>query len=138
MGFGIPREYELVIIGLNLLGLCFGGEAIVRLVPEGAGVCDAEFLVERDGAGGPEFDPFGAGVPSETAVVFAGVPEVIDGATVVWRGFGIEVQGGGVLVAVGRGVGAPNVAGGGGSSGRGCDLVAGSGIDADESVGPFE
>ena len=32
---GVPWELALVIVGLDLLGLGEGGEAIVTLVPEG-------------------------------------------------------------------------------------------------------
>ena len=45
---GVPWELALLVIGLNLLGLCEGGETIVTLVPEGGIVVRAEFFIELD------------------------------------------------------------------------------------------
>ena len=45
---GVPWELALLVVGLNLLGLCEGGETIMTLVPEGSIVVRAEFFVEVD------------------------------------------------------------------------------------------
>ena len=45
---GVPWELALLVIGLNLLGLCEGGETIVSLVPEGDIIVRAEFFIELD------------------------------------------------------------------------------------------
>ena len=43
---GVPWELVLMVVGLDLLSLGEGGEAIVTLVPEGGIVVRAEFFVE--------------------------------------------------------------------------------------------
>ena len=43
---GVPWEFALLVVGLNLLGLCQGGEAVVTLVPVGGIVDGPEFFVE--------------------------------------------------------------------------------------------
>ena len=45
---GVPWELALLVIGLNLLGLCEGGETIVTLVPEGGIVVRAKLFIELD------------------------------------------------------------------------------------------
>ena len=46
-GFGgVPWQFALLIVGLDLLGLGKGGEAIVALVPEGSIVVSAKFFIE--------------------------------------------------------------------------------------------
>ena len=43
---GVPGELVLLIVGLNLLGLCEGGETIVLLVPKEGIIVRAEFFIE--------------------------------------------------------------------------------------------
>ena len=43
---GVPGKLVLLIVGLDLLGLCEGGETIVSLVPVGGIIVRAEFFVE--------------------------------------------------------------------------------------------
>ena len=45
---GVAWELALLIVGLDLLGLCEGGQTIVSLVPEGGIVVRAEFFIEFD------------------------------------------------------------------------------------------
>ena len=54
--------------------LLTGGEAVVRLVPEGCVICCAKFGVEGDVLGGVDFHPACGGVPSEFAVIGDWVP----------------------------------------------------------------
>jgi len=42
----VPGELVLLIVGLDLLGLCEGGETIVSLVPKGGIIVRAEFFIE--------------------------------------------------------------------------------------------
>ena len=43
---GVSWELVLLVVGLDLLGLCEGGEAIVSFVPKGGIVVRAEFFIE--------------------------------------------------------------------------------------------
>ena len=45
---GVPWEIALLVVGLDLLGLCEGGETVVTLVPEGGIVVGAKFFIEED------------------------------------------------------------------------------------------
>ena len=46
-GFGgVPWQFALLIVGLDLLGLGKGGETIVALVPEGSIIVGAKFFIE--------------------------------------------------------------------------------------------
>ena len=71
--------------------LLAGGEAIVRLVPEGGCVGRAEFRIEGDVLGGVYLYSASGGVASEFTVVGDWVPEVIEVFPVVWRSPGIVV-----------------------------------------------
>ena len=43
---GVPWELVLLVVGLDLLGLGEGGEAIVSLVPERGIIVGAEFFIK--------------------------------------------------------------------------------------------
>ena len=43
---GVPGKLVLLIVGLDLLGLCEVGETIVSLVPVGGIIVRTEFFVE--------------------------------------------------------------------------------------------
>jgi hypothetical protein len=45
---GVAWELALLIVGLDLLGLCESGETIVSLVPERDIIVRAEFFIELD------------------------------------------------------------------------------------------
>ena len=45
---GVQWELVLLVVGLNLLSLCEGGETVVTLVPEGGVVVRAKLLIEMD------------------------------------------------------------------------------------------
>ena len=48
-GFGgVPWQFALFIVGLDLLGMVKGGETIVALVPEGGIVVRAKFFIEEN------------------------------------------------------------------------------------------
>jgi hypothetical protein len=80
-----------VVVGFDLGRLLAGGEAIVRLVPEGGCVGRAQFRIEGDILDGIYLYSASGGVASEFAVVGGWVPEVIEVFPVVWRGLGIVV-----------------------------------------------
>ena len=43
---GVPWQFALLIVGLDLLGLDKGGETIMALVPEGSVIVGAKFFIE--------------------------------------------------------------------------------------------
>ena len=45
---GVPWELVLLVVGLDLLGLCEGGKTVVTLVPEEGVVVRAKFFIEVD------------------------------------------------------------------------------------------
>ena len=67
------------VVCFDLGRLLAGGEAVVRLVPEGGVICCAKFGVEGDVLGGVDFHPACGGVPSEFTVIGGWVPNTIFG-----------------------------------------------------------
>ena len=45
---GVPWEIALLVVGLDLLGLCERGKTVVTLVPEGGIVVRTKFSIEED------------------------------------------------------------------------------------------
>ena len=74
-GGGVPwGQLGSSVVCFDLDRLLAGGEAVVRLVPEGGVICCAKFGVEGDVLGGVDFHPACGGVPSEFAVIGDWVP----------------------------------------------------------------
>ena len=95
---GVPWKLALLVVGLNLLGLCEGGETVVTLVPEGGIVVRAKFFIEVD-------VPYASScrVPAEFTVVGVFVPLVIDEFAIVRGSGGVKVERTGVASMTGVG-----------------------------------